>query len=216
MLAGSAAAQSTFHAKIIVESASARKDVSNAGVVVWLMPLSGEMPPVEPKRARLAQHNKQFEPHLLVIPVGSTVDFPNQDPFFHNVFSLYKGKRFDLGLYEAGTSRAVKFDKPGVSFIFCNIHPEMSGVVMALPTPYFGVSNAAGDVTIDDVPAGKYRVESWFERSNADALATAVREITVPADTALALRITQTVDGPIAHKNKFGKDYDTTHNPYNH
>ena len=216
MLVATASAQSTFHAKVTVESATGRKDVSNAGVVLWLTPLSGELPPVEPKRARLAQHNKQFEPHLLVIPVGSTVDFPNEDAFFHNVFSLYKGKRFDLGLYEAGSSRAVKFEKPGVSFIFCNIHPEMSAVVIALPTPYFGVSNAAGDVTIDDVPAGKYRVESWFERSNADALATAAREITVPGDTSLALRITQTVEGPIAHKNKFGKDYDTAHNPYNH
>ena len=215
-IAGTAVAQSNFHAKVTVESASARKDVSNAGVVVWLTPVSGNVPPLEPKHARLAQHNKQFEPHLLVIPVGSTVDFPNEDPFFHNVFSLYKGKRFDLGLYEAGSSRAVKFEKPGVSFIFCNIHPEMSAVVMAVPTPYFGVSNSAGDVTINDIPPGRYRVESWFERSNADALASTVREVNIPGESSLSLRITQTVEGPVAHKNKFGKDYDTTHTPYNH
>jgi plastocyanin len=215
-IAGVCAGQSTFHARVTVESVSGRKEVNNAGVVVWLTPASGELPPPDPKRARLAQHNKQFEPHLVVIPAGSTVDFPNEDPFFHNVFSLYKGKRFDLGLYEAGTSRAVKFEKPGVSFIFCNIHPEMSAVVMALPTPYFAISNASGEISIGDVPAGRYRLESWYERSSGDALAKTVREITLPTDATLSLAIPQTVEGPVAHKNKFGKDYDAAHRPYDH
>ena len=208
------AGQSAFRARVTVESASTRKDVNSGNVVVWLTPLSGEAPAVEPKRVKLTQHNKQFEPHLLVIPAGSTVDFPNLDPFFHNVFSLYKGKRFDLGLYEAGSSRAVKFDRPGVSFIFCNIHPEMSAVIIAMPTPYFGVSNASGEVTIPDVPPGRYRVETWYERSSSEVLAAATREVTVPNESDLALRIRQTVEGPVAHKNKFGKDYDTVKNPY--
>ena len=206
--------QSAFHAKITVEASTPRKDPSNANVVVWLMPLSTDVPALEPRRAKLVQRHKEFEPHLLVIPVGSTVDFPNEDPFFHNVFSLYKGKAFDLGLYEAGASRAVKFDKPGVSFIFCNIHPEMSAVVLAMPTPYFGVSNAAGDVTIADVPPGRYRVETWFERSSSDVLAAASREVTLPADTNWSLHIRHTVEGTLAHKNKYGKDYDTTQHPY--
>lgn len=212
--AGVSAGQSAFHVKVTVESSSARKDVSSANVVVWLTPVSGDGPPVEPKRVKLAQHNKQFEPHLLVIPAGSTVDFPNLDPFFHNVFSLYKGKRFDLGLYEAGSSRAVKFDKPGVSFIFCNIHPEMSAVIIAMPTPYFGVSNPSGDVTIPDVPPGRYRMETWYERSSSDVLSAAAREVTVPSDPPLALHIRQTVEGAVAHKNKFGKDYDRGPHPY--
>src|SRR5579884_454193 len=79
-----------------------------------------------PVHATLVQKNKTFLPHVLVIPPGSTVDFPNHDPFFHNVFSLFEGKRFDLGLYESGTSRSVKFDRTGVSYIFCNIHPQMN------------------------------------------------------------------------------------------
>jgi hypothetical protein len=149
-----------------------------------------------------------------VVPVGSTIDFPNKDPFFHNVFSLYKGKRFDLGLYEAGKSRAVRFDQPGVSFIFCNIHPEMSAVVIALPTPYYAVSNAAGDVTIPDVPPGRYRLQTWFERSNSAVLAGNTREITLPGDTFVALHIRQTVEGVVTHKNKYGKDYDKSHEPY--
>ena len=87
--------------------------------------------------AVLQQKNKTFEPHLLVVTKGSTVDFPNRDPWFHNVFSLFNGKRFDLGLYEAGTSRTVHFDREGISYIFCNIHPEMSAVVVVLASQYF-------------------------------------------------------------------------------
>src|SRR6202020_1035153 len=102
--------------------------------VIWLMPMVGDaeagaVTPDSPSpvaKLRLVQKNKKFEPHILVAPAGSMVDFPNRDPFFHNVFSLFEGKRFDLGLYEAGTSRAVRFDRPGISYIFCNIHPEMS------------------------------------------------------------------------------------------
>ena len=117
-------------------------------VVVWLTPI-GAQPVTKfvPKQPmRLTQHNKSFEPHLLVVPVGAMVQFPNRDPFFHNVFSLFEGKRFDLGLYEAGTTRNVSFDRPGISFIFCNIHAEMSAIVIALETPYYGISNRKGEI----------------------------------------------------------------------
>src|SRR5271156_4334056 len=92
--------------------------------VVWLEPLEGTpAPPFVPRdHYTLLQKNRTFIPHLQVIPVGSIVQFPNADPFYHNVFSLFEGKRFDLGLYEAGTTRNVVFDKPGISYIFCNIH----------------------------------------------------------------------------------------------
>ena len=206
-------AQTAFRAKVTIDSASPRKTADNSNVVVWLTPVGTNIP-VEPKRATLAQHNKQFEPHLLVIPVGSTVDFPNKDPFFHNVFSLYKGKRFDLGLYEAGKSRAVRFDKAGVSFIFCNIHPEMSAVIVALPTPYYGVSNAAGEVNIADVPPGRYRLQTWYERSSSDALGNETREVSLPMDAAIAVHVRQTIEGPVAHKNKYGKDYEKSNEPY--
>ena len=105
------------------------------------------------------QKNKSFHPSLLVIPVGGKVEFPNHDPFFHNVFSLFEGKRFDLGLYESGTTRFVQFDKPGVSFIFCNIHAEMSAVVIALATPYYAISDSRGDLSIPNVPPGRYELQ---------------------------------------------------------
>ena len=109
-------------------------------MVLWLTSVGGAATPSSPpqpdsNRPRLVQKNKSFEPHVLVVPVGSSVEFPNRDPFFHNVFSLFEGKRFDLGLYEAGSTRNVVFDKPGISYIFCNIHSEMSAVVIAVEQP---------------------------------------------------------------------------------
>jgi len=105
---------------------SARAAVDASDIVVWLKPLdpvtrSEPEGTANPKKFRLVQHNKSFQPHVLVVPVGSVVDFPNHDPFFHNVFSLFDGKRFDLGLYEAGATNSVRFDRLGVSFLFCNI-----------------------------------------------------------------------------------------------
>src|SRR5207249_7226898 len=116
---------------------------------------------VPKKKFTLVQKNKTFEPHVLVVSAGSEVDFPNKDPFFHNVFSLFDGKRFDLGLYEAGTSKSLRFDHPRISFLFCNIHSEMSAVVIALDTPYYGVSSRLGKITIADVPAGTSALHVW-------------------------------------------------------
>src|SRR2546430_5669857 len=122
------------------------------------------LPPAQTSpRTRLVQKNKSFEPHVLVVPVGSLVEFPNRDPFFHNVFSLFEGKRFDLGLYESGTTRSLRFDRPGISYLFCNIHPEMSAVIIALDTPYYASSNAGGQIAIPNVPVGQYMLHVWRE-----------------------------------------------------
>ena len=137
-------------------------------IVLWLTPIDESEPlrAVSPPKDgyRLTQKNKEFLPHLLVVPAGSSVDFPNFDPFFHNVFSLFNGKRFDLGLYDAGQHRSVRFDREGVSYIFCNIHPEMGAIVLALKTPYYAVSSATGAVTIHGVPPGQYRLHMWSEQ----------------------------------------------------
>ncbi len=199
-----------FHAKVTVRRTPAGdKAAGNANVVAWLTPM-GVSPPRPPVvHPRLVQKNKRFEPHLLVVPIGTVVEFPNQDPFFHNVFSLYKGKRFDLGLYEAGSSRSVRFDRPGVSFIFCNIHPEMSAVVVALGTPYYGISNNAGKVHIRNVPVGRYRLEVWYERSSPEALGRLARQISIPGDgPPTALEVPEVIAASVPHKNKYGADYD--------
>lgn len=181
-------------------------------VVVWLTPVRDGAPRAEAPsaaRPRIVQQNKQFEPHLLVIPVGTSVEFPNRDPFFHNVFSMFDGKRFDLGLYEAGTSRSVVFSRPGVSFIFCNIHPEMSAVIVAVDTPYYAVSDRDGRITIPEVPLGRYRVFAWHERNQPERQGDFPREISISA-TATSLGVIRFAESNqviAPHKNKYGEDY---------
>jgi plastocyanin len=183
-------------------------------VVLWLTPLAGaesaNLPPVpESSRTRLVQHNKSFQPHVLVVPVGSVVAFPNRDPFFHNVFSLFEGKRFDLGLYEAGSTRDVQFDKAGVSYIFCNIHPEMSAVVIAVDTRYYGISDPRGEVVIPHVPPGRYTLRIWYEAAMPEALKSLTRDITVSeANSTLGLLRLTELPTPPPHKNLYGRDYD--------
>lgn len=169
-----------------------------------------------PKTAyRLLQKNKMFSPHLLVVPAGSSVEFPNLDPFFHNVFSLFNGRRFDLGLYEIGARRAVRFEHEGVSYIFCNIHPEMGAIVLAVGSPYFGVSDANGAIAIHDVPPGKYRLHIWGEQFQADDSAVEHRIFAVSAEnTSLgSIPLTYTSSPLAKHKNKFGEDYPAVPTP---
>jgi len=194
--------------------------------VVWLAPATGT--PVDPAGAavdpptpvRLTQKNKSFEPHVLVVPAGSAVEFPNRDPFFHNVFSLFEGKRFDLGLYEAGSSRMVHFDRPGISYIFCNIHPEMSAVVITLTTPFYAVANGEGQLHIPNVPYGRYLLHVWSEGTGPENALPVAREITIAeGSTSLGVIRVPAVNGQsLAHKNKYGREYDapTPENPVYH
>ncbi len=183
-------------------------------VVVWLTPLGttpapSPAPQQESQIPQLIQKDKSFHPSLLVIPAGGKVEFPNHDPFFHNVFSLFDGKRFDLGLYESGSTQFVQFDKPGISYIFCNIHPQMSAVVIALSTPYYAISNWRGEISIGDVVPGRYQMHVFHPSVAPDALQTAEREITVmPGDTFLGSFSLAESNLELAHKNKYGRDYD--------
>lgn len=193
-------------------SAEIRKDASN--VAVWLVPLDTEAQAAAatapPRPApQLLQRNKTFHPHVLVVEVGTVVEFPNKDPFFHNIFSLFDGKRFDLGLYESGSTRTVRFDRSGVSFLFCNIHAEMSAVVIAVETPYFALSDPAGRIGIIDVPAGRYEMHVWYERSLPDDLKPLTREIDVTATGRPLgqIRIAEDPHFTPEHKNKYGEDY---------
>jgi len=184
----------------------------SSGVVLWLTPLqkSNQAPiPIPQQKYTLTQKDKMFSPHLLVVPTGSSVDFPNQDPFFHNVFSLFNGKRFDLGLYAGHTQRTVRFDREGVSYIFCNIHPDMAAVIVSLNTPYFGVSTADGHILLRNVPTGRYRLNVWAENIEVQRLNELSREIQVgPQSSQLgSLHLQVNADSSNAHKNKFGENY---------
>jgi len=136
-------------------------------VVVYLEPKS---PRPVPRAASgvtrvMRQANETFEPHVLPILAGSTVEFPNFDPFFHNVFSLSMAGAFDLGHYPRGQSRTVTFDKPGIVKVFCHLHSDMSAVILVLETPYFAVPDENGAYAIDGVPPGEYTARAWHERA---------------------------------------------------
>jgi plastocyanin len=187
------------------------KTKNAANAVIWLTPIGAVAPdpPAQTTIPRLEQRNKAFHPSLVVVPVGGKVGFPNHDPFFHNVFSLYEGKRFDLHLYESGAAPYVKFDRPGVSYIFCNIHPQMSAVVVALSTPYYGISGMNGEITIANVPTGLYQMRVFHASAASADLQAYTREIRVSEGTESLGEVRLHQDDLLAtHKNKYGLDYD--------
>lgn len=157
----------------------------------------------QPGRYQLLQRNKTFIPRVLAVPVGSSVDFPNSDPIFHNVFSLARPNPFDLGLYRSGSTKSRVFTDAATYRVFCNIHPQMTAVILVLPTSFITEVDSSGAFRLD-LPAGRYRVTAWSERSQP-----ATVEVMVPASGAtspdLILNESQFVELP--HKNKFGQDY---------
>lgn len=194
----------------INRQASQASRLGSSEVVVWLTSLQKtDANAALAKDYTLLQKDKEFVPHILVVPVGSSVDFPNLDPFFHNVFSLFNGKRFDLGLYEGHTHRTVQFDREGVSYIFCNIHPNMGAVVVSVGTPYFGLSSSDGTVILRGVPAGRYRLNVWAENVPTDRLSQLSRVVEInPENSQLGLlRLKTSGDMMRHHQNKFGEAY---------
>lgn len=128
-------------------------------VVVWLETSSGPVATAAPEPV-LDQRNLQFLPQVLAVRVGTTVKFPNTDRVFHNVFSFKDGKQFDLGVYPVGAVKHVRFDRPGVSRLFCNIHPKMAAYVVAVDSPYFAISDERGAFSIQ-APPGTYTYRAW-------------------------------------------------------
>ena len=112
-------------------------------------------------RARMDQRNETFEPHVLALVAGTVVDFPNNDQTYHNVFSLSKTKTFDLGRYAAGRSKAVRFDRPGIVRVFCDIHAHMSAFILVFSPRYFAVTDESGGYRLDNVPPGTWNVVAW-------------------------------------------------------
>jgi plastocyanin len=164
-----------------------------------------------PASATMVMKGKSFTPRVVVVPVGGTVEFPNQDSIFHNVFSLSGENRFDLDLYKRPKSGSWTFQHPGLVRVYCNIHPQMSAVVLVRDNPYFTRAAQDGSFVIEEVPAGQYTLRAWHERAGEVAL-----ELAVPAHGEVTGRIT--LDGSAykreQHKNKFGQDYSTTPEPY--
>jgi plastocyanin len=189
--------------------AAVRKHKDYTGVVIWLEPVDRSAAPAPAKHVLMVQKDKRFNPHVVAIGVGSTVDFPNYDPIFHSAFSNFSGQPFDVGLYPPGTNRSVVFGHPGIVRVFCNIHPTMSAIIAVLPSPWFVVSPASGKFAINDVAPDEYQLHIFYERAVAENLQALERRITVPAGglTLPLISISETGFIPAPHLNKYGKEY---------
>jgi plastocyanin len=175
-----------------------------ADAVVWV---PGALRPAARSSAQpaaVASRGKRFDPHVLVVTRGSTVSFPNVDPIFHNAFSRTPGSEFDLGLYRRGAARAFTFRSPGLVHVYCNIHAEMAAYVLVLdPEDAFAVADESGSFRLPDLPAGRQVVRLWSEKGGEKELAVEITEAAPPLEVVLDASSYR----PMAHKNKFGRDY---------
>ena len=187
-----------------------RRNKDYSGVILWLTPVDpAQTMPVTPRHVEMIQKDKTFTPHVVAVPLGGTVDFPNLDPIFHNAFSNFAGQPFDVGYYQPGSTRSVTFKHPGIVRVFCQIHPLMSAIIAVLATPWYAVTPSTGKFTIANVPPGEYHLHLFHERALPENLGFLERIITVP-DTGLVLpliSISETGWIPSPHMDKFGKPY---------
>jgi plastocyanin len=181
-----------------------KKAVPGAGAVVWIVDAEAARRAAATAKPKIASKGKRFDPHIAVVPIGGTVQFPNLDGIYHNVFSLSEKAKFDLGLYRNGASRTMSFESPGSVRIYCNIHPQMAAVLVVIDGAVWAQAGGDGTAVLAGVPAGKATVRAWDERGGEF---TAL--VDVPAEGAAPLAIT--LDGSAfrdaGHKNKYGKDY---------
>jgi plastocyanin len=186
------------------------REESFSDIVVWLEPVqpATALTVQQPQHAQLLQKDKMFHPHTLVITAGSTVDFPNSDPIFHNAFSTFDGQIFDVGLYPPGTTQSVHFRRPGIVRVFCNIHPSMSAIIVVVDTPYFTRTTADGRYQLLNVPPGVYQVHVFDERATTGPDAQTLVTVGEGQETPVsAIRLSETGYVHLPHKNKYGLDY---------
>lgn len=199
------AAQGTVAGRVSITERAAEETTDLGNTIIYLVRSGSASARLPSADATIAMNGRAFVPRVRVVPVGSKVSFPNQDPFSHNVFSTSPSARFDLGLYASGRSRDVDFRRPGVVPVYCNIHPRMTSFVVAVQTPYYVQADADGRWSIPNVPAGEYTVHFWHERATA-----LERPLTVVASGNPGFNVTLDARGFrfAQHRNKFGREYD--------
>jgi plastocyanin len=211
VLASTMQGQGVVSGQVVILERPGEVSEDLANVVVFLEPVvapRGKGP--APTTTTIALEKRQFSPRVRVVLEGSKVEFPNQDPWNHNVFSKVNGG-FDTGVYGRGKSKDQKFDQAGVYSLYCNVHPRMTGFVIALKTPYYTQAGADGRFTLENIPAGQYRLNAWHDRTSLTT-----KEITVPAAGIGNVRAELDARGYkyVQHKNKFGQTYTSTGDRY--
>lgn len=174
--------------------------------IVWLDPIAASKgPELKSGKYIMATRNKTILPHVMVVPVGSSITFPNEDAITHNLFSVSKPNDFDLGLYKRGTAETHVFDKPGVVNVYCNVHPEMSAVVHVVSSPYYTSASEKGAFRLEGVPEGRYRLVAWNEVGGSVSAEILVGTAGVTGSTVLRIDGRKYRRG--SHLNKEGKPY---------
>jgi plastocyanin len=186
--------------RVELVSASGAKTPA-AGSVVWVPGLPGSR---SGPTQTMSSAQKRFAPHVIAVAQGSTVTFPNLDKVFHNVFSRTAGSEFDLGLYRKGASRSVRFAKPGLVRVYCNIHPDMAGYVHVLGDSAFTTTDETGAFRLTGLLAGRRTVQVWDEKGGE-------KQFPVELEPGRRRTLNMVLDGTgyrrVPHKNKFGRDY---------
>lgn len=200
-VAGTANA-ATVSGNVMMIDRDGRPTTDASDVVVYIDGVKLKSPA---QKTSVSMKGKEFRPHLVVVTAGSTVEFPNEDPIFHNVFSVSGDNRFDLDLYKRPKVGSRSFEAPGIVRVYCNIHPQMSAVVVVRDNPYFARASQDGSFSIEGVPAGSYTLSAWHERAKLPSSVP----ITVADKGLQGIKLELDASGfkRIQHKNKFGKDY---------
>jgi len=205
---GAGTVRAQVSGRLTVTDVGGRPAQDLGDAVIWI---EGRGPRSAATRVDMSLDSRQFRPRVVVVPTGSTVNFPNLDPFNHNVFSLSTPNDFDLGLYGRNEAQSKRFARAGLVRVFCNIHPRMSGFVVVRDNAWYAQPGADGSFTIAGVAAGTYTLKVWHERAPEYS-----RQITVPAGGVSGLEIA--VDASqyryVQHADKNGQTYGTTRERY--
>lgn len=200
---GEVDAQGVVSGQLSMQERAGARTTDLSSAVVWLQ-ASGNARPAPPSTVQIVMESRQYVPRVRVVTTGSRVDFPNQDPFRHNVFSKSGPGEFDLGLFGRGESKGARFDRPGVHPVFCNIHARMLAFVVVVATPYVTQAGLDGRFSVNGVPDGEYTLHVWHDRGGEhqrkiNITASGTTDVNVQLD-ARSYRFVQ-------HRNKFGQDY---------